>query len=315
MEYRRLGTTGLKVSAVGIGCNNFGRRCDSDTTAAVVDAAIEAGINFFDTADVYGPRGVSEEFLGAALKHHDRHSVIIATKFCNPMGDGELMGGASRRYIMHAVEQSLRRLDTDYIDLYQQHLPDSDTPIDETLAALDDLVRQGKVRYLGNSNFSGWQIADADWTASMAGSNRFVTAQNLYSLLDRRLEAEVIPACEKFGLGLLPYFPLASGMLTGKYSRGIDPDPGTRLAMMGERAKSAMSDEVFDRVDALSGFAGECGHSILELAMSWLASLPVVSSVIAGATSADQARQNAEAASWRLSGEEMAMVSKLSRRR
>lgn len=314
MEYRNLGATGLKVSIVGVGCNNFGRRCDEAATKDVVAAALDMGINFFDTADTYGPRGVSEEFLGSALAGTDRTQIVIASKFANPMGEGDLMKGASRRYIVNAVEASLKRLGTDYIDLYQQHVPDGDTPIEETLRALDDLVRDGKVRYIGNSNFSGWQIADADWTARGNGLNRFVTAQNLYSLLDRRLEREVVPACEEFGIGILPYFPLASGMLTGKYSRGQDAPAGTRLSMMGNRAKAAMSDDVFDVVEKLSIFAQERDHSLLELAMSWLATLPYVSSVIAGATSGDQVRQNATAASWQLNDEEMWQIAEITQR-
>ena len=314
MEYRNLGSTGLKVSIVGIGCNNFGRRCDEVTTADVVHTAFDVGINFFDTADVYGPRGVSEELLGKAIDGMDRSQVVIATKYASPMGEGDLMKGASRRYIMNAVEASLKRLGTDYIDLYQQHVPDADTPIEETLRALDDLVRDGKVRYIGSSNFSGWQIADADWTARGNGVNRFVTAQNLYSLLDRRLEREVVPACEEFGIGILPYFPLASGMLTGKYSRGKDAPAGTRLSSMGDRAKAAMSDAVFDVVEKLTEFATERDHTILELAMSWLASLPHISSVIAGATSGDQVKQNAQAASWQLTDEEMWKVAEITQR-
>ncbi len=314
MEYRNLGPTGLKVSVVGIGCNNFGMRCDEEKTGMVVNTALDEGINFFDTADVYGPRGVSEEFLGRALKGKDRGQIIIASKFASPMGDSELMKGASRRHIMNAVEASLKRLGTDYIDLYQQHVPDADTHIEETLRALDDLIRQGKVRYVGNSNFSGWQIANADWTAKDEGMNRFVTAQNLYSLLDRRLEREVIPACKEFGIGILPYFPLASGMLTGKYSRGVEAPKGTRLSMMGDRAKAAMSDDVFDMVEKLTKFAEERDHTILELAMSWLATLPFISSVIAGATSAEQVKQNAQAASWRLTDEEMKQVAEISQR-
>ncbi len=314
MEYRNLGTSGLKVSVVGIGCNNFGMRIDADQTREVVHAAIDHGINFFDSADIYGGRGKSEEFLGQAIKDKDRSQLIIASKFANPMGEGDMMKGASRRYIMNAVEDSLRRLDTDYIDLYQQHVPDPDTPIEETLRALDDLVTQGKVRYIGNSNFSGWQIADADWTAKHEGLNRFVCAQNLYSLMDRRLEREVVPACERFGLGILPYFPLASGMLTGKYKRGEAPAEGTRMAAMGPRAQAAMSDENFDMVEKLTAFAESKGHTILDLAMSWLATKPFISSVIAGATSPMQVEANANAASWRLTPEEMAEVDAISKR-
>lgn len=312
MEYKTISTTDLSVSVVGIGCNNFGMRCDEETSIEVVHAALDEGVNFFDTADVYGGRGKSEEFLGKAIKGRDRSQVLIATKFGNAMSKDESLKGASRDYIVKAVEASLRRLDTDHIDLYQQHIPDAETPIDETLRALDDLVTAGKVRYIGNSNFSGWQIADADWTARHRELNRFVTAQNLYSLMDRRAEREVIPACERFGIDLLPYFPLASGMLTGKYQRGSKPPEGTRLAAFGDRGKKAMADENFDKVDTLTAFAGECGHTILELAMSWLACLPVVPSVIAGATSAEQVRQNVKAASWKLSAEEMRKVAEIS---
>lgn len=313
MEYRNLGPTGLKVSAVGIGCNNFGMRIDAASASDVVSAALDNGINFFDTADVYG-RGQSEEFLGKAIKGKDRTQVIIATKFASPMGEGALNQGASRRYIMKAVDDSLKRLGTDYIDLYQQHRPDASTPIEETLRTLDDLVRAGKVRYLGNSNFSGWQISDADWTSKYNGLNRFVTAQNLYSLMDRRIEREVVPACEAYGLGILPFFPLASGMLTGKYKRGVEPPQGTRMAAWGARAQAALSDDNFDVVEKLDAFAQRNGHTILELAFSWLATLPYISSVIAGATSPEQVKQNAEAASWRLSAEQMAEVAEISSR-
>ena len=313
MELRNLGSTGLKVSVVGIGCNNFGRRCDEVKTAEVVHTALDEGINFFDTADMYGG-GLSETYLGKAIRGLNRDDIVIASKFVNPMGESPLMRGASRRYIMQAVESSLTRLGVDHIDLYQQHVPDADTPIEESLRALDDLVHQGKVRYIGHSNFNGWQLADADWTARTQHLNHFVTAQNLYSLMDRRLEREVIPACERFGLGVLPYFPLASGMLTGKYQRGAAPPEGTRLALMGDRAQGAMSDANFDLVDKLSDYAISRGHSLLELAMSWLASKPVISSVIAGATSAEQVRSNASAAAWRLTDEEMAEVNEISRR-
>lgn len=309
MQYRKLGTTGLKVSVVGLGCNNFGMRCDADQTREVVHAALDAGINFFDTADVYGGSR-SEQFLGEALKGVDRSSVIIASKFAMPMGAGKR--GASRHYIMSAVDASLKRLNTDYIDLYQQHAPDPDTPIEETLRTLDDLVRAGKVRYLGNSNFSGWQLADADWTARYHGLNRFATAQNLYNLLDRRIEREVLPACRQFGLGLLPYFPLASGLLTGKYERGQAAPDGTRLS--GERGANALTDRNFDVVEKLDQFARDQGHTLLELAMSWLAVNPDVSSVISGATRVEQVKANIAAAEWQLSAEDLEMVSGLAKR-
>ena len=307
MKVRRLGNSGLKVSVVGLGCNNFGMRIDAAQTQAVVDAAIEAGITLFDTADVYGGTK-SEEFLGKALGKR-RQEVILATKFGNPIGGDPKKRGGSRRWIMQAVEDSLRRLNTDYIDLYQHHLPDADTPVEETLRALDDLVTQGKVRYLGNSNYNGWQIADADWTA--AGQTRFTSAQNLYSLLERGVEAEVLPACEHFGLGFLPFFPLASGLLSGKYKRGEAPPEGTRLAAWGARGAQAMSDANFDKVEPLEAWAAERGHTILELAFAWLLGHPVVSSVIAGATTPEQVKTNAATAEWRLTPDEVDEVSKL----
>jgi aryl-alcohol dehydrogenase-like predicted oxidoreductase len=310
MQLRRLGNSGLKVSEVGIGCNNFGMRIDEPQTKAVVDAALEHGVTLFDTADVYGGTK-SEEFLGRALGSK-RQQVIIATKF--GMGQDEMASGGSRRYVMAAAEASLRRLGTDYIDLYQIHRPDDQTPIDETLMALDDLVRQGKVRYIGCSNFAGWQIADADWTARQGRLNRFVSAQNVYSLLERRIEAEVLPACERFGLGMLPYFPLASGLLTGKYRRNEQPPEGTRLAAAGPRAARALSDRNFDVVEQLTAFSAERGRTLLELAFGWLLTRPVISSVIAGATSIEQVKANVEAASWRLTPDEFQAVNEIAKR-
>jgi len=310
MDYRRLGDSGLKVSEIGLGCNNFGMRIDQAATDAVIDAAIEHGVTFFDTADVYGGRGKSEEMMGHSLKGK-RQQVVLATKFAMPMGDGPGMRGGSRRYIMQAVEASLTRLQTDYIDLYQMHSPDADTPIEETLSALDDLVTQGKVRYIGNSNFSGWQIADADWTSSSEHLASFISAQNNYSLLERRVEHEVLPACERFGLGLLPYFPLASGLLTGKYSRGEAPPEGTRLAAWGARGAAALNDKNFDKLEALSSWSEERGHDMLDLAFAWLLGHPVVSSVIAGATKPEQVAANARTAAWKLTPQEVEEVTKL----
>lgn len=292
MEMRRLGRTGLKVSLVGLGCNNFGMRIDVAQSAAVVRAALDAGINFFDTADVYGATK-SEEYLGLALKGVDRGSVIIASKF--GMAHEGMAGGASRQYIVRAVEASLKRLGTDYIDLYQQHRPDPDTPIEETLRALDDLVRAGKVRYLGHSNFAGWEMADADWTARSGGLERFATAQDLYNLVDRRLERDKLPAMRRFELGLLPYFPLASGLLTGKYRRGEEPGEETRLANFGQRGRAALSDANFDVVERLEAWAAEHDRSLLEVAMAWLAGEPAVSSIIAGATRPEQVAANVAA--------------------
>jgi aryl-alcohol dehydrogenase-like predicted oxidoreductase len=309
MKLRRLGASGLKVSAVGLGCNNFGMRIDEKQTEAVVDAAVDAGITLFDTADIYGATK-SEAFLGKALGKK-RNKIVLATKFGMRHGDNEAKKGGSRRWIMRAVEDSLERLRTDHIDLYQFHAPDPETPIDETLRALDDLVSQGKIRYIGNSNFAGWQIADADWQARIVGQTRFVSAQNQYSLLERRVEHEVLPACERFGLGFLPFFPLASGLLSGKYKRGEAPPEGTRLAAWGPRGAQALSDKNFDKVEKLEAWAGERGHTILELAFAWLLGHPVVSSVIAGATSAEQVAANAATAAWELTPDEVAEVSKL----
>ncbi|NGM13983.1 aldo/keto reductase [Verrucosispora sioxanthis] len=300
MTYRRLGDSGLVVSVVGIGCNNFGRKLDPDGTRAVVDAALDAGINFFDTADIYGePHGASEAQLGAALKGR-RDEVVLATKFGMSMAgsNGRDFGvRGSRRYVMRAVEASLRRLDTDYIDLYQFHEPDPGTPIDETLSALDDLVRAGKVRYLGNSNFAGWQIADADWTARSRGLTRFVSAQNHYSLLNRDAEIEVLPACDRFGLGMLPFFPLANGLLTGKYKRGEAPPAGSRLAGGGRYAQRLAAAD-WDTIEGIEAYAAQRGVPMLHVAIGGLAAQPAVTSVIAGATTPEQVRANAEAGSW-----------------
>ena len=311
MEFRNLGNSGLKVSVAGLGCNNFGMRLDEAKTKVVVNAAIDAGITLFDTADVYG-QTKSEEFLGRALGAR-RHDVVIATKFAMQLGEGPYKTGGSRHYIYKAVEDSLSRLGTDYIDVYQMHSPDDDTPIEETLRALDDLVRQGKIRYIGSSNFSGWQIAEADAIARNAGLTRFVSAQNEWSLLTRTIEHEVIPACGHFGVGQLPFFPLASGFLTGKYTRGEELPEGTRLAawskVMPDRIAAATSDKNWDKLAGLTKFAEDHGHTILELALSWLATNPVTSSVIAGATKVEQIESNvAGTMAWRLSDEEMTEV-------
>ncbi|WP_309227449.1 aldo/keto reductase, partial [Micromonospora thermarum] len=307
MTYRRLGDSGLVVSVVGIGCNNFGRKLDLDGTRAVVEAALDAGINFFDTADIYGePQGGSEELIGQALKGR-RDDVVVATKFGMDMhglnGPDHGARGA-RRYVMRAVEASLRRLGTDHIDLYQMHEPDPGTPIDETLAALDDLVTAGKVRYLGNSNFAGWQIADADWTASSQGRTRFISAQNHYSLLERGVEAEVIPACERFGLGMLPFFPLANGLLTGKYKRDQAPPAGSRLAGGGRYAQRLAAAD-WDTIEAIEAYAAERGLTMLQVAIGGLAAQPAVTSVIAGATTPEQVRGNAEAGAWQPTDEDL----------
>jgi aryl-alcohol dehydrogenase-like predicted oxidoreductase len=303
MTYRQLGDSGLTVSTVGIGCNNFGRRLDQDGTNAVVRQALDSGITLFDTADIYG-QGASEEMLGLALGS-ERENVVVATKFGMDMqgANGPDWGvRGSRRYVRKAVESSLRRLGTDWIDLYQLHRPDPQTPIDETLAALDELVREGKVRYLGSSNFTGWQVVDADWTARAAGTSRFVSAQNEYSLLERDVEDEVVPACEHVGVGLLPFFPLASGLLTGKYRRGEPAPEGTRLAGMADRLDGAD----WDTIEALEAYAAQRGLRPIDVAIGGLAAQPAVASVIAGATRPEQVVDNVRAGLWEPTAEDLA---------
>ncbi len=312
MEYRYLGRSGLQVSIVGIGTNNFGGRMDADATKLVVNEALDLGINLFDEADVYGGRGKSEEFFGAALKGR-RHEAVIATKFGNPMGDGPMRSGGSRRYIMQAVEDSLRRLQTDYIDLYQMHRPDPRTPIDETLRALDDLVSSGKVRYIGSSNYAGWQLAEAELTSRASHFVSFVSSQVEYSLLNRDVEKEHIPAVQRYGQSLLPYYPLASGMLTGKYRPGQEAPAGTRLAAPGMQTDKFFTERNLDIAQKLDEFATAHGHTLLELAFSWLATKPYVASVIAGATKPEQVRANAAAAEWRLTAEEMKEVDEITK--
>ena len=309
MEMRHLGNSGLEVSVIGLGCNNFGRRLDENQTATVVSAAVDAGITLFDTADLYGENGTSETYLGKALKGH-RDQVVIATKFGGPMGQLPMQKGGSRQHIFQAVEDSLRRLNTDYIDLYQMHFPDLNTPIEETMRALDDLVRQGKVRYLGHSNFSGWMIAHAHHIAVRDALTPFISAQNHYHLLNREVEPDVQPACTKFGLGILPYFPLASGLLTGKYRKGQVHPEGTRLSS-GPMAERILTDINIDKAESLFEWAEARGHTLLELAFSWLAQQPAVSSVIAGATNTDQISANVNAANWVLTSEELEEIEKL----
>ncbi|GAA4243527.1 aldo/keto reductase [Dactylosporangium darangshiense] len=309
MRYRRLGRSGLTVSVVGVGCNNFGGRIDATRAAEVVGAALDHGITLFDTADVYGATaGASEEALGAALGKR-RDEVIIATKFgMDTRGaygpDWGARGG--RRYIVRAAEASLSRLGTDYIDLYQLHRPDPQTPIEETLAALDDLVRSGKVRYLGHSNFSGWQTADAAWTAETRHLTPFVSAQNRYSLLERGVETDLVPALERFGLGMLPFFPLELGLLTGKYRRGDAPPAGSRLAREG--FERVLADAPWDRIERLAAFAEERDVDLLTVAIGGLAAKPTVASVIAGATSAEQVAANVAAAGWQPTADDMAAL-------
>ncbi|WP_460435078.1 aldo/keto reductase [Angustibacter speluncae] len=297
----------MAVSVVGLGCNNFGGRIDADATDAVVGTALDEGITLFDTADVYGGTpGRSEELLGRALGRR-RHEAVVATKFGLDLqgANGPDWGArGSRRYVRTAVEASLRRLGTDWIDLYQLHTPDPLTPLEETLAALHELVVEGKVRYVGSSNLAGWQVVDADWTARTSGLTPFVSAQNEYSLLDRSAEDELVPACEQVGVGLLPYFPLASGLLTGKYRRGEDAPGGTRLASRPERLAAAD----FDRIEAIGRFADERGVSMLDVAIGGLAAQPAVASVIAGATTPEQVRANVAAGCWQPTADDLAAL-------
>jgi aryl-alcohol dehydrogenase-like predicted oxidoreductase len=295
MTYRTLGRSGLMVSTVGIGCNNFGMRIDADATQLVVDAAIDAGITLFDTSDSYGD---SELFLAKALGSR-RDQVVIATKFGSDLRGAngpDWNARGSRRYIRKAVERSLKRLGTDYIDLYQLHKPDLNTPLEETLAALTELVHDGLVRYIGSSNLAGWQISEAEWLARTSGTERFISAQNLYSFIERDVETEVIPACETYGVGMLPYFPLASGLLTGKYQRGQEPPADGRITAWG--MTGMLNDRNFDLVESLTAFAAERGVTLLDVAMGGLAAQSTVSSVIAGATTPAQVRANASAGLW-----------------
>ena len=309
MRYRTLGDSGLLVSVVGLGCNNFGGRLDGARTRAVVDAAIDQGITLLDTADMYGRDGGSELALGAALKGR-RDQVVLATKFGHQaadMGYGPAAGAkGGRKYIRLAVEKSLARLQTDYIDLYQLHTPDPLTPVDETIAALGELVAEGKVRYLGHSNLSGWQLADAAHTALAGGRVPFISAQHHWSLLERGAEQEVVPAARHFGLGVLPYFPLANGLLTGKVRKGQEIPAGTRLTE--PRRAGFVTDAKLDKVEALIAWGQEQGVSILDVAIGGLAAQPACSSVIAGATSPEQVKANAAAGEWEPTQDQLAAI-------
>ena len=310
MTYRPLGDSGLLVSAVGIGCNAFSRRVDQAGVAEILAAARDTGVTLLDTADVYGvTHGASEEMLGAALAGQ-RDEFVIATKFGGGLVAREQGPGGSRHYVMDAVEGSLRRLRTDHIDLYQLHVPDDATPIEETLSALTELVQAGKVGYVGCSNFRGSQIADADRAARTAGLERFVSAQNGYSLLDRSLEDEVIPACKELGLGMLPYYPLAYGLLTGKYRRGEPAPPGSRAAMDPDRSQW-LGDADWDTIEALTTYAGKRDLELLDVAIAGLAAQPAVASVISGATRGEQVRANAAAMRWRPTPEDLAELDEL----
>ena len=307
MDVRNLGRSGLRVSAIGLGCNNFGGRIGLEESRAVVHAALDHGITLFDTADVYGDRGGSETALGEILGPR-RRDIVLASKFGMPMDDAGVLKGASRRYIMDAVDASLRRLRTDWIDLYQQHRPDPLTPIEETLRTLDDLVRMGKIRYYGCSNLPAWQVVEAAWTAKSAGLNGFVSCQDEVSLLVRHHETDLMPAMGAYGLGLLPYFPLASALLTGKYKRNTPMPEGARLTNTARLADRYLTDANWDRAEKLTDFATSRGHTILELAFSWLLARPPVSSVIAGATRPEQVGANAAAATWFLTPDDLAAI-------
>ena len=309
MQIRNLGSSGLRFTVVGLGCNNFGGRLDLAATRLVVDKALDLGITLFDTADIYGNEGGSEEQLGEVLGPR-RKQIVLATKFGMPMDKAEKKG-ASRRYIVSAVEDSLRRLRTDWIDLYQLHQPDPFTPIEETLRALDDLVRQGKVRYIGCSNLPAWQVKDSLWTSQTRNLNAFISCQDEYSLLVRAPEKELLPAMRKFGLGLLPYFPLASGLLTGKYQQAQPMPSGARLTNSKGLASRYVNDRNWNIVELLRSFCEQRERSLLELAFSWLLAHPEVSSVIAGATKPEQLESNVRAAEWQLTPEEMEEVDRI----
>ena len=308
MQIRNLGGSGLRVSAVGLGCNNFGQRVDLEGSRKVIHRALDLGITLFDTADIYAGMGGSETVLG-----DKRKDIVLATKYSKPMASDGTKQGASRRYIMNAVEASLRRLKTDYIDLYQQHDYDELTPIDETLRALDDLIRQGKVRYIGNSNFPTWRIAEAEHVARAMNVSRFISCQDEYSLVVRNIEKDLLPCAKEYSLGVLPFFPLASGLLTGKYKRGEAAPADTRFGKAPQLRDRYVTPRNEDIVDKLQVFAKQRGHSMLELAFSWLAARPQVASVIAGATRIEQVEQNVKAIAWMLSPEEVAEIDRITK--
>jgi aryl-alcohol dehydrogenase-like predicted oxidoreductase len=312
VEQRNLGKSGLRVSAIGLGCNNFGGRIDLEATRRVVHKALDLGITFFDEADTYGdPRGSSETCLGQILGDR-RKDIVLATKFARPMDGSGRFEGASRHYIMAQVEASLRRLRTDWIDLYQQHQPDPLTPIEETLRALDDLVHQGKVRYIGCSTLPAWQVVEALWMAKHLGLHHFVSCQEEYSLLARDLDREMMPVLEAYGLGLIPFRPLANGLLTGKYKRGAPLPPGARLSSESRPAGRYLTDANWALAERLEGFAAEHGHTLLGLALGWLLQRPAVASVIAGATTPEQVEQNVRAAAaWPLTADKMHEIDRL----
>ena len=316
MQQRNLGTSDLKVSVVGLGCNNFGgNRIDLEGSRKVIHKAIDVGITLIDTADVYGNgnRGESEKIIGECLGDR-RKDIVLATKFGLPMDEAGTLKGGSRRYILSAIEASLKRLRTDWIDLYYIHRPDPLTPIEETMRTLDDLVRAGKVRYTGCSGFAAWQVVEAQWTAKHYGLNRFVSCQDEYNLLKRNLENTLQPAMEAYGLGLIPHTPLAAGLLSGKYQRNAPLPAGARMTREKRQADRWISDTNWEVVERLTAFSEARGHSLLELAMSWLASRPLVASIIAGATTPEQVELNARAVDWQLSADDLAAIDKATQR-
>jgi len=313
MEYRRLGNSGIKVSEIGLGGNTFGENerqpwgIDESSSIAVIDHALEMGINYIDTSNWYGNRGRSEEIIGKAIKGK-RSRVIVATKFGFTMGEGPNDSGGSRHHILQAVNDSLRRLDTDYIDLYQMHKPDPGTSMEETLRTLDDLIKAGKVRYIACSNFNAWEMNDAIWISRTRNLNSFVTVQTRFNLLDRSIEAELVPCCQANNIGLIPWGPLAGGFLTGKYSKEQTPEPGTRFAKPPPIYQDFWSDANFDKLAKLKEFAEQRGHKVGELAISWLLAKPWVSTIIAGARNLEQVSQTISATKWKLTYEETNIV-------
>lgn len=310
MEYRRLGNSGLKVSEISLGGNVFGKWADESMSIAVINHALEMGINYIDTADMYG-QGRSEELIGKTVKSK-RSQFIIATKFGFPMGDGPNESGASRYYIMKAVDASLRRLQTDYIDLYQIHLPDPATPIEETLRAFDDLVRTGKVRYIGCSNFAAWQLCEALWISKINNLHSFVTVQPRYNLLERQIETELVPCCQAYNIGVIPWGPLVGGFLTGKYHKGQEAPAGVRLSEPYPLYDNIFTEANWNKLGKLEAFAIEHGHKVAELAIAWLLAKPWISTVIVGARNLEQVSANVTAAEWKLTAEEAAAVDAIS---
>jgi len=307
MEYRRLGKSGLKVSAIGLGTNAFGSRADEQTSIKIIEQALDLGVNFIDTAESY-TQGRSEEIVGKAVKGK-RSQAIIATKFGQPRTVGPRERGGSRSYIIKAVDSSLRRLNTDYIDLYYLHYPDTETPIEETLRALDDLVRAGKVRYIACSNFAAWQLCAADWTSRLHNLEPFIAIQSRYNMLDRSIEQEIIPCCQAYGIGIIPWGPLASGFLSGKYTRS--PEIPARFSPAAGIYRDVFTEANFEKLAKLQTFAGERNHSVGELAVAWLLSRPCLGSVITGATNAEQVSSNVAAGDWKLTAEEVAQLDKM----